>query len=150
MKLLIISFISVILFLKFVCFKPDSDNMRKNNTDSSTNVTKNISADTSNKSYTNLNDEAFKLHYDAIVIDTHNDILMPIFLQGADITKNNTGTQSDFVKWKKGGLDIQVFSIYVPERYKSGHFKYVMKLIDEMESYADNYSDEFALCKNYD
>lgn len=104
--------------------------------------------DSTESKFTDLNRDAFRLHYDAIVIDTHNDILMPVFLEGADINKNNPGTQSDFVKWHKGGLDVQVFSIYVPERFKSGHFKYVMRLIDEMEEYSVMYSDKFALCKN--
>jgi len=75
---------------------------------------------------------------------------MPIFLEGADIGKNNPGTQSDFVKWKKGGLDVQVFSIYVPERYKSNHFRYVMKLIDRMEEYSAEYPNTFYLAKHYD
>jgi membrane dipeptidase len=148
MRLLIISFISIILFLKFVCFSSDSENMKKNNSD--TNVKKSTIDDTSKKNFSNLIEEAFDLHYDAVVIDTHNDILMPIFLKGADISKSNPGTQSDFVKWKKGGLDVQVFSIYVPERYKSGHFKYVTKLIDKMEGYAVDHSDIFALCRSYD
>lgn len=107
-----------------------------------------INMDSIPTKFSDLNKDAFKLHYDAIVIDTHNDILMPIFLQGADINRNNANTQSDFVKWKKGGLDVQVFSIYVPDRYKSNHFSYVMKLIDEMDSYASVYSETFALCKN--
>ena len=149
MKLLIISFISLILFLRFACFKTDCDNKKTTNSDSSMNVIKPVNTDTCKHKFTNLNDEAFNLHYDAIVIDTHNDVLMPVFLEGADITKNNPGTQSDFVKWKKGGLDVQVFSIYVPEKIKSGHFKYVRKLIDEMERYSTDYSDIFVLCKNY-
>lgn len=147
MKIIISSFVSAILFLKFACFDSDSDSKMKTNKDSLMNV-KGIS-DTSKMKYKDLEEKAFDLHYDAIVIDTHNDILMPIFLQGADINKNNPGTQSDFVKWKQGGLDVQVFSIYVPEKYKSGHFKYVMKLIDEMEGYSSEYPDIFSLCKNY-
>ncbi|MCX7877700.1 MAG: dipeptidase [Ignavibacteria bacterium] len=94
--------------------------------------------------------DPFVLHYDAIVVDTHNDILMPIFLQGAEINLDNPHTQSDFIKWKIGGLDVQVFSIYVPQRYKSGHFNYVMKLIDRMEEYNINYSNFFTVVKNYD
>ncbi|HEY3250540.1 MAG TPA: dipeptidase [Ignavibacteria bacterium] len=152
MKILIFAFISAVLFLKFVCFTSESENKTagKNSMDSSINTKSSVKPDSSKSKFSNLNEEAFNLHYDAIVIDTHNDILMPVFLEGADITKNNPGTQSDFVKWKKGGLDVQVFSIYVPERFKSGHFKYVMKLIDEMESYSADYSDRFVLCKNYD
>jgi len=150
MKLLIAVFISAILFLKFVCFTPEPEKKvnKLNKMDSNTKV-KTIN-DSSNSKFNNLEEQAFDLHYDAIVIDTHNDFLMPVFLDGADISRNNPGTQSDFVKWQTGGLDVQVFSIYIPEKYKSGHFKYVMRLIDEMEKYSDEYSDRFVLCKNYD
>ncbi|HJY62725.1 MAG TPA: dipeptidase [Ignavibacteria bacterium] len=149
MKILILAFVSAILFLKFACFTSESDKKISTKTDSPMNTINRVKKDTIINKFNNLDEDAFALHYDAIVIDTHNDILMPVFLEGADISKNNPHTQSDFVKWKKGGLDVQVFSIYVPERYKSGHFKYVMKLIDEMERYASDYSDIFALCKNY-
>lgn len=154
MKQLLIAVLSVFLFQNFTCVTSKGEDSPKNtqagdnkinsqqhSTDSNTKVMDS----TTNTHQTN----AFKLHYDAIVIDTHNDILMPIFLQGADITKDNYNTQSDFVKWKKGGLDVQMFSIYVPERYKSNHFNYVMKLIDEMEEYSQKYSDIFVLCTNY-
>jgi len=149
MKILIFTFVSAILFLKFACFTPESNKQTVTKTESPMNNINQLKIDSTINKFNNLDEEAFKLHYDAIVIDTHNDILMPIFLDGVDITKNNSNTQSDFVKWKKGGLDVQVFSIYVPEKFKSGHFKYVMKLIDEMERYATDYSDIFALCKNY-
>jgi len=106
--------------------------------------------DSSLNKFPDLNKDAFKLHYDAIVIDSHNDILMPIKLQNADITLDNPHTQSDFVKWKKGGLDVQVFSIYVPERYRSYHFRYAMKLIDELEGLEQNYPDNFELALSYE
>lgn len=108
------------------------------------------SNDSTVKQFTDLNKDAFRLHYDAIVIDSHNDIMMPVLLEGADMTKNNTNTQSDLVKWQKGGLDVQIFSVYVPERYKTNHFNYVMKLIDNLESTANENPDKLILCYNYE
>ncbi len=115
-----------------------------------TTTTKKPDSTMNNNKFPDLQKDAFKLHYDAIVIDTHNDILMPVFLNGADLNKNNPGTQSDIVKWKKGGLDVQMFSIYVPERYKSNHFSYVMKLIDKLEENQAENPETFTLCTNYD
>lgn len=161
MKQVLISVISFLALQSFTCFESKTHNTKSSekqpagSVDSETNkiksqtVNKQSVMDSAINKFQDLNKDAFKLHYDATVIDTHNDILMPIFLQGADIDKNNPNTQSDFVKWKKGGLDVQVFSIYVPERYKSGHFSYVMKLIDRMEEYSQTYSETFVLCKNY-
>jgi membrane dipeptidase len=161
MKQLLIIILSVFLFQNFACItskstdkeptssgEKETSQTTRETTTTQTVKNEHIMDSTANK-FTDLNKDAFRLHYDAIVIDTHNDILMPIFLQGADISQNNPNTQSDFVKWKKGGLDVQVFSIYVPDRYKSNHFSYVMKLIDEMDEYSARYSETFALCKNY-
>lgn len=159
MKQLIFAISSVLIFQHFACFtsgtiKKDVSTQNNENLEQTqkTDSTKENTMDsnTIKSKFTDLKTDAFKLHYDAVVIDTHNDILMPIFLQGADISKNNPGTQSDFVKWKKGGLDVQVFSIYVPERYKSNHFSYVMKLIDKMEDYKSSYPETFGLATNYD
>jgi len=102
-----------------------------------------------NNKFNNLDEQAFDLHYDAIVIDTHNDILMPIVLESADITREMASTQSDLVKWKKGGLDVQVFSIYVPEKIKSNHFKYAMGLIDKLESLSSENPVLFHLATDY-
>ena len=54
-----------------------------------------------------------KIHNKAIVIDTHNDILMKAVDQGFSFDEDLTGkTHSDLARWKKGGLDVQVFSVY--------------------------------------
>lgn len=100
--------------------------------------------------FNDIRKEAFQLHYDAIVVDSHNDILMPIMINGADININNLSTQSDFVKWSEGGLDVQIFSIYVPEKYKRNHFSYAMKLIDKLENISSTSPDKFRLTNNYD
>ena len=159
MKQLILIFSAVLIFQNFACFSPgfvDKEAASEKDThivqtvkDTGKTNSKENPMDTTIIKFTDLKNEAFELHYDAIVIDTHNDILMPIFLQGADISKNNPGTQSDFVKWEKGGLDVQVFSIYVPERYKSNHFNYVMKLIDRMEEYNQMHTGRFMLAYDY-
>ncbi len=164
MKQLILVFPAVLLFQYFTCLSPsgerkDSDLTNNEITSNRTSVTDSENKvnetsklkimDSINTKFTDLNKDAFRLHYDAIVIDTHNDILMPIFMQGAIIDRNNSGTQSDLVKWKKGGLDVQVFSIYVPERYKSNHFNYVMKLIDKMEEYSTEFPNDFHLARDY-
>ncbi len=162
MKPTILAIITAMFLCNFACFSTRSGGNEStgtsgskplNTTDSSQNnitTTKKTDSTMNNTSkFPDLNKDAFKLHYDAIVIDTHNDILMPVFLEGADLNKNNPGTQSDIIKWKKGGLDVQMFSIYVPERYKSNDFKYVMKLIDKLEENQAENPESFALCTSY-
>ncbi len=158
-KFILFSLFAVILFQKFTCVEQNKESSRQISENSKvTNASnlettqikqKNQKMDSAYNKFTDLNKDAFKLHYDAIVIDTHNDILMPVFLEGADLTQENASTQSDMVKWKRGGLDVQVFSIYVPERYKTGHFKYAMKLIDKLEQTAADYPDKLFLTSDY-
>lgn len=163
MKVLILALLPALMFFNFACFSgksPGTDGTSGSQTQTSpqstgktdsnkvsNNTGKQDSTMSTNK-YSDLNKDAFRLHYDAIVIDTHNDILMPVFLQGANLNRDNPGTQSDLVKWKRGGLDIQMFSIYVPERYKSNHYSYVMKLIDKLEETQAENPETFALCRN--
>ncbi|HAX49943.1 MAG TPA: dipeptidase [Ignavibacteria bacterium] len=161
MKILILAIIPALMLCNFACFSGKTDgtsgSQMQSQTDSTkqtdsnkvSNVTGKQDSTMNTNKYTDLNKDAFALHYDAIVIDTHNDILMPVFLQGADLNKDNPGTQSDIIKWKRGGLDIQMFSIYVPERFKSNHFSYVMKLIDKLEENETENPGSFALCRNY-
>lgn len=54
-----------------------------------------------------------KIHRKAIVIDTHNDILTKVMERGFVFDQDLTGiTHSDLARWKKGGLDMQFFSVW--------------------------------------
>ena len=54
-----------------------------------------------------------EIHKDAIVIDTHNDILMKAVDEGVMFDQDLTGrTHSDLARWQSGGLDVQIFSVY--------------------------------------
>ena len=61
-----------------------------------------------------LNAQSYKkIHRKAIVVDTHNDILMKAADIGMVFDQDLTGkTHSDLARWKKGGLDVQIFSVY--------------------------------------
>ncbi len=54
-----------------------------------------------------------KIHRNAIVVDTHNDILMKAVDEGFSFDQDLSGkTMSDLDRWKKGGLDVQIFSVF--------------------------------------
>lgn len=62
-----------------------------------------------------------QLHYKAIVVDTHNDVLSAATLKGLDIGTDLTGkTHSDLARFRKGGVDVQVFSIFCDDHYGTG------------------------------
>ena len=63
-----------------------------------------------------------EIHTEAIVIDTHNDILMKVVDEGVQIDQDLTGkTHSDLARWKKGGLDVQIFSVYSDGAVKNAY-----------------------------
>lgn len=76
-----------------------------------------------------------KLHQKSLVVDTHNDVMISI-LEGLNIENDLTGkTHSDIGRFKKGGVDIQIFSIWSDERYELGKgFKYANRQIDSLYS----------------
>jgi membrane dipeptidase len=78
---------------------------------------------------------AKKLHYKAILVDTHNDVLSSSVLEGKDISHRLTTGQSDLDRWKEGGLDVQFFSVWTDKtpRNKEGFFKDANQEIDSLE-----------------
>jgi len=81
-----------------------------------------------------LRERAMKLHRDAIVIDTHNDITSPMTDEGFDLGARDTSgrTQTDIPRMKEGGLDAEFFAIYVSANYarNGGSARRALDMID--------------------
>ncbi len=81
-----------------------------------------------------LRERAMKLHREAIVIDTHNDITSAITDRGFDMGAQDTSgrTQTDIPRMKAGGLDADFFAIYVSANYarNGGSARRAMDMID--------------------
>ena len=57
------------------------------------------------------------MHRHAVVVDTHNDISEAIVWSGYDFAQRHAETHSDLPRMKEGGLDAQIFSIWInPKR----------------------------------
>ena len=91
-----------------------------------------------------------KIHEEAIVIDTHNDVLSSATMKGLNIEKDLTGkTHSDLARFKKGGVDIQVFSIFCDERFgKDTAFKYANIEIDSLYAIVARNGDKTMMVTN--
>jgi len=64
---------------------------------------------------------AQKIHFDAILVDTHNDILSKVVEDQVVFDTDLRGkTQSDLVRMQKGGVKVQMFSIFCDEHYGKG------------------------------
>ena len=70
-----------------------------------------------------LRERAARIHREAIVIDTHNDVTSAITDEGFDLGMNGIGpdgklkTHTDLRRMKAGGLDAQFFAVYVGREY---------------------------------
>ena len=99
-------------------------------------LTTNVNAQTSNK-----------IHEKAIVVDTHGDILFNQIKSGIDIGKLQSTGNFDLVRAKKGGLDVQVFSIWSDE---TGGFAIANQQIDSLYSLIKRYPTKITLVRNVD
>jgi membrane dipeptidase len=88
-----------------------------------------------------------KLHEKAIVVDTHNDILSTVISEGYDIGTDLTGkTHSDLARFKKGGVDVQVFSIFCDDSYGVGSaFRQANREIDSLYAIAARNPDKMEI-----
>ncbi len=75
-----------------------------------------------------------KIHDKAILVDTHNDILAKVLETGFLLDQDLTGkTQSDLNRWKKGGMDVQFFSIW-SDGNRLSPFAYAMRQMDSLDA----------------
>ncbi|MES2331805.1 MAG: dipeptidase [Bacteroidota bacterium] len=90
-----------------------------------------------------------KIHSNAIVLDTHNDILMKVVDQGLLLDGDLTGkAHSDLVRWKKGGLDVQIFSVYCDGDAKKP-FAYANRQMDSLDAVVARNPDKIVKVANY-
>ncbi|MGZ0016375.1 dipeptidase [Yeosuana sp. AK3] len=97
-----------------------------------------------------LNAQTYQsIHNKAIVIDTHNDILMKAVDQGFSFDEDLTGkTHSDLARWKKGGLDVQVFSVYSDGGTKNA-FDLANRQMDSLDAVVSRNPDNIVKVANY-
>lgn len=97
-----------------------------------------------------LNAQSYiKIHKDAIVVDTHNDILMKVVDQGLVFDTNLSGkAHSDLTRWKKGGLDVQLFSVYCDGDIKNPYV-YLNRAIDSLDAVVARNPDKIVKVTNY-
>ena len=89
-----------------------------------------------------------KIHRKAIVVDTHNDILMKAADIGIVFDKDQTGkTSSDLKRWKIGGLDVQLFSVYCDGDLKNP-FAYANREMDSLDAVAARNPDKIVRVAN--
>ena len=86
-----------------------------------------------------------KLHNKAIVIDTHNDILTTCLENGYSFDQDLSGkTHSDLQRFKQGGVDVQIFSIWCDGKQQNP-FAYANRQIDTLYATAMRNPDKMQI-----
>ena len=89
-----------------------------------------------------------KIHDNAILIDTHNDILMKMVDDGLLMDSNLKGkTHSDLARWKEGGLDVQIFSVFC-DGSKVNPFIYANQQMDSLDAVVKRNPDKIVKVAN--
>ncbi len=64
---------------------------------------------------------AAELHRDAVVVDTHNDTILAIASGKRRFEERSTEGHIDLPRLREGGVDAQVFAMYIQHEYKPDH-----------------------------
>ncbi len=92
--------------------------------------------------------DAEKLHFKSVLADTHNDFLSKSVEKGYAMDADLRGkTMSDLSRWKKGGVDIQIFSVWCDGNMKNP-FSYANIQMDTLYAVIKRNPDKIALAGN--
>ena len=86
--------------------------------------------------------KALKIHSDAIVVDTHNDILSMMTDDNYDIGVSSLGKyHTDIARMKQGGVTAEFFSVYIDRSYarNGGSARRTLDMIDYVYRAAERY-----------
>ncbi len=83
-----------------------------------------------------LAQDYLSFHYKSILVDTHNDILEQCLTKGYSFDEDLKGkTHSDLVRFKQGGVDWQLFSVWCDGLQKNP-YQYANRMIDTVYAVA--------------
>jgi membrane dipeptidase len=91
------------------------------------------------------------LHHRALLVDTHNDCLSGQTLAGRDLAASLKEGHSDYYRFKKGGVDVQFFSVFTGEtaRTSLGYYHDAIEEIDSLNRLVLRHPDKFNFATSY-
>jgi membrane dipeptidase len=88
------------------------------------------------------------IHKDAILVDTHNDFLTQVMEHGYGLDTDLKGkTHSDLTRFKKGGLDVQFFSVW-SDGNKIKPYAFANRQIDSLDAVIKRNPDKIVKVAN--
>lgn len=92
-------------------------------------------------------DDYRSLHFSSLVADSHNDVLLRV-MAGRGISARSEEGHTDLVRLKEGGVDVQVFSVWMGPEYGAGRaFKRANRMIDSLERIVSRNKEKIALAR---
>ncbi len=89
-----------------------------------------------------------EIHQEAILIDTHNDILTQAIERGHIFDDNLEGkTHSDLLRWKKGGVDVQFFVVWSDGDQKEP-YNYALQQLNIFDAVLKRSPNKVVLARN--
>lgn len=150
-KILLIP-VLITLLLSFAFCKNGNDVDKRNNevkTNLKDSIKKTDILNPENK-FKDLANEYYQLHYDAIVVDVHNDFIYQVYKKGADFTTKDVKTQTGLERLIEGGVKLQVFSIWPDEKNMSRAYNFAKEQIQRFKKIESENSDRFKFADSYE
>jgi membrane dipeptidase len=86
-----------------------------------------------------LSPNASALHERALVFDAHIDTLQRVLIEGVDLGTRTDG-QADLIRWREGGIDAQVFAVWIDTIFVPHHAaRRALQQIDAFHEFVDRY-----------
>jgi membrane dipeptidase len=90
-----------------------------------------------------------KIHFKSVIVDTHNDAITACIEKKVSFDQDLTGiNHSDLKRFKEGGLDYQLFSIWC-DGEKVNPYAWAMREMDTMDAVAARNPDKIVVAKNW-
>lgn len=93
--------------------------------------------------------EYSKLHYESIVVDSHNDFIWQVYDKGATFNECSF-TQSDLPRFRSGGVDVQFFAVWIPMKEVKNSFSFVKGQIKRLNQIEQENSGDIEFAKSYE
>ena len=93
--------------------------------------------------------QAQSIHFKSVVVDTHNDAVTACIEKKVSLDQDLRGiNHSDLKRFKEGGLDYQLFSIWC-DGDKKNPYAWAMREMDTLDAVAARNPDKMVIAKNW-
>jgi len=97
-----------------------------------------------------LKEKAQELAKKYMIIDTHLDVPYRLKKKMEDISERTAEGNFDYLRAKKGGLDVAFMAVYVPAEYEEtgDAYKFADETIDMIEGFARTWPNKFVMARS--